>query len=292
MVNGSTIPVIAGLAVGIVLVALFSVMFKPDSMLTDEELVSKYSKIAEVRYFLDKYSDATAEVNRNPYDEYLTISFGVERQVDPPSYFYSGVHTLGIHLYTKPNHLSLAIYCGTNGMTGESGLSGIVMVDQVEEECFQTSYREQQFTVAASSVNGKNLGLRQATIVDPQVIAEYPLLQNMIAQVDKAGTKELDIFYRSIGNSEATFLTDERLAFAQTCLELVCYDELSTFINFGHETSYLIRIFVGDDPFGIRTDAETGVFVPDPSESELNGGVIVIEENDENTKIEIEYNEE
>lgn len=173
MVTGGSIPVIIGMTTGISLIVLFSTMFKPDSMLTDDELISKYSKIAEVNYLLDKYPDAIVEVNRTPYDRYLTISFSVERQVDPPSHFYTGIHSLGIHLYTNPNHLSLAIYCGKTGITAESGLTGITMVDEAEKECFQTSYRDQQFTIVANSVNGKNLGLRQANFVEPEVVEEY-----------------------------------------------------------------------------------------------------------------------
>jgi len=136
-------PVIAGLAVGIALVTFFSVMIKPDSALSDKELVSKYSKVPEVSYFLDKYPDAKTEVDRNPVEEYLTVSFTIERHLAPSSVFYSGNHTLGVNVYAKPNHLSLAIFCGMGGMTGEWGLSGMDMIDEAEKECFQTTTREE-----------------------------------------------------------------------------------------------------------------------------------------------------
>lgn len=155
MPDGAAAPVISGLAVGIALVVLFSVMIIPNSMLSDEDIISKYSEILEVRYFLDKYPDAIAEVNRNPNDEYLMITFSVEKKVfDLPTNSQNengetavflgntGVHLLGINVYTKPNHLSLAIFCGMVGMTGEWGLNGIDMVDEAEKECFQATTGE------------------------------------------------------------------------------------------------------------------------------------------------------
>jgi len=259
-------------------------------MLTDEELVSKYSKIPEIKYFLEKYPDANIEVDRSPYERYIGISFGVERQVDPPS-IYTGIHSLGIRLYTNPYHVSLNMYCGKTGMTGEWGLSGISQVDEAEKECFQTSYREQQFTIVANRVNGMSLGICTAHDVDPQVVEEYWLLKDAIFQLDKADVKGT-IVYRNINpNATTGFLIDNRLGFAQTCLEIICYDELSSFINLGdNKTSYMIRVFALDDPFhivGSVDTVETGMF---ESENEV-GEPIPVEVNDNGTKIEAEYNE-
>lgn len=122
MVDGSTFPVMAGLAIGIAFVVLFSAMLKPDFILSDEELVAKYSKLAEVRFFLDKYPEAKAAVSRSPNENDLQISYTVERQVEPPSELHTGINTFGIHVYTRPNHLSLGLSCGVyQGVTIEIG---------------------------------------------------------------------------------------------------------------------------------------------------------------------------
>jgi len=155
MVTGSLVPVIAGLAAGIALVVLFAVALKPDSMMSDDEIISKYSKIPEVRYFLDKYPDAKADVDRNPFEEFLTISFTVEKQIDQPAGWYTGTHNLGVNIYTKPNHVSLAIFCGMGGMTGEEGLSGINTIDAVEQEYFRAG---DEIGVFAPDTTGDELG--------------------------------------------------------------------------------------------------------------------------------------
>lgn len=58
MVTSSGIPVIAGLTIGIGFLVLFSVLFRPTSVLSDSKLLSSYSELAEVKYFFDKYPDA------------------------------------------------------------------------------------------------------------------------------------------------------------------------------------------------------------------------------------------
>ena len=141
-------PVIAGLAVGIAFVVLFSAMLKPDFMLSDEELVAKYSELAEVKYFLEKHPDAKAEVSRNQNDNYLSISYSVERQVAPPSELYTGINVFGIDVYTKPNHLSLGVFCAVyHGVTIGGGshdvsIGGGLKSDRIEEaekNCFPVS---------------------------------------------------------------------------------------------------------------------------------------------------------
>lgn len=121
-------------------VVVFSVVLKPDFLLSDDELISKYSKIAEVRHFLEKYPDAKAEVSRSPYEKYFEISYNVERQVEPPSVLYTGINIFGINVYNRPNHLSLAISCGVSqGLTFELGFDDINAIDEAEKNCFQTN---------------------------------------------------------------------------------------------------------------------------------------------------------
>lgn len=287
MGEGSGAPVAAGLAIGIAFVMVFSVVLKPDFMLTDEELISKYSELAEVKYFLEKYPDAGAEVNRNPNEENLRISFTVERQIYPPGQFYTGIHSLTVSVFAQPYHAAL-ISCGLGGISSMGSLESTDAIDVMEQRCFQTVTAEQQLTIAVNSKEGTGLGLRSALIIEREVIAEYPLLQNMIAEADK---KPEVIIRSNIAASDAqSLIGDERLWFETTCLEIVCYDEISSFINFGNNTSYLIRIFEGDDPFdggkGDYTDAETGIFSPETGVGEPIG---VVEVDDNNTTIEIEY---
>jgi hypothetical protein len=140
MVNGSSVPVVAGLAIGIAFIVLFSVVLKPDFILTDQELISKYGKLSEVKYFREKYPDAKAEVNRNPNEESLRVSFSFERQAQPPTDWYSGINTFGITVYSEPNHLSLATSCAASqGVTIEMGFDNITSIDEAEKNCFHTA---------------------------------------------------------------------------------------------------------------------------------------------------------
>ena len=133
------IPVIAGLSIGIAFVVSFAIVLRPDTMLSDEELVAKYSELEEVKYFLEKHPEAKADVSRNPYESYLGISYSVERQVAPPSELYTGINTFGIQIYTKPNQLSVGIFCGLyHGMTiGGLNNANINSIDEGEKNCFE-----------------------------------------------------------------------------------------------------------------------------------------------------------
>lgn len=161
MATDSLVPAIAGLAAGIAFVVLFAVVLKPDSMMSDDEIISKYSKIPEVKYFLDRYPDVNADVDRNPSSGFLTISFAVERQIGQPTDWDTGIHNLGVNVYTKPNHVSLAIFCGMGGMTGEEGLSGTNTIDAVEQECFQADSETVVFgpDITGDELGGGNFGL-------------------------------------------------------------------------------------------------------------------------------------
>jgi hypothetical protein len=137
MVDGSSLPVIAGLAIGVAFVVLFSALIKPDFMLSDEELISKYSELAEVKYFLNKYPDAKAEVNRNPHERGSEVLFSVERQIYPSGQFYTGIHSLTVSVSAKPFHPTLFISCGLGGISTLGSLEGTDTIDATEQRCFQ-----------------------------------------------------------------------------------------------------------------------------------------------------------
>jgi hypothetical protein len=158
MVIGSAFPVIAGLAIGIAFVVLFSAMLKPDFMLSDKELISKYSELAEVKYFLEKHPEAKGDVSRSQYENELEISYIIEKQVAPPSQLYTGVNTFGIHIFTKPNQLSVGIFCGVyHGVTIGGGYdANINSIDEAEKNCFHIADREGVFEpdISENELNG------------------------------------------------------------------------------------------------------------------------------------------
>nr|AFK24814.1 hypothetical protein Josef01_02j05_25 [uncultured archaeon] len=246
MVDGSLLPVIAGLAIGIGFVIAFT-------------LVVGNLPPEDVDGCCDEVEDIT-------FNEVIDLGIRDERSADTE-----------VGLFEPDN-------------------SG----DELNEidplafgDVFDFNFRDKGLTVAVNAVDGRYIGFFSAREIEPTVIAAYPLLQEMIEEADRAGTKELVIIYRNIrGNEAADFLTDGRLAFAQTRLELARYDEVSSFIHFGNDTSYIIRVFEAEngDPFAPDDDSgdETGIFEPEIGVGEP----IPVEASSGNeTNIEITYNE-
>jgi hypothetical protein len=126
------IPVIAGLIVGIAFIVAVAWSMTPASMSSDEALIAKYSRIPEVRYFLDKYPDSQVEVERLPTEQAIIVYFRVEKQVEPASEWYSGVNVLFVEAYKdRPNQLSLGVSCGfSQGMTVGVGIVDTKTIDE------------------------------------------------------------------------------------------------------------------------------------------------------------------
>jgi hypothetical protein len=138
MGDATTVPVVSGLAIGIAFIMLVSSMPKPDSLLSDEELIAKYSKLPEIKYFLGKYPDAKVEVDRNPHEQYFVILFTAERQVNPERRFDSGIHSLGVSVHAPPfRQAVLFISCGAGGMTTDRAVESIETIEDTEKWCFQ-----------------------------------------------------------------------------------------------------------------------------------------------------------
>lgn len=143
----SVLPVLAGLAVGVTFIVLFAMALRPDNVLSDEELIAKYSKLAQISYFLEKHPDARAEVERLSSEQALLVSYRVERQVEPASDLYTGINILSVSAYKDElNHVTLSVDCGvsqglTAGITFRTGVSfdEISAIDAWEERCFPTS---------------------------------------------------------------------------------------------------------------------------------------------------------
>ena len=140
----SGLPVVAGLAVGIGFMVLFAIILRPDLTLSDQELIAKYSKLAEIHYFLEKHPDAKAEVGRYPYEQALSVSYSVEKQVDPVSGLYTGINVLTITAdKNELNHLTLSIDCTVSrGVTVQSNFDDVSAIGTAEEWCFQTQGKD------------------------------------------------------------------------------------------------------------------------------------------------------
>ena len=142
--QGAAFPVIAGLAVGIGFVILFFVMLKPAFTLSDRELISKYSELAQVKYFLEKYPDAKAEVSRGLNGNSVKIVYSVERQVEQPSGLHTGTNTLRLHVYTRPDpyhprQFELACKVHQGMMIGWT-FADTGAMDEADKTCFYGDY--------------------------------------------------------------------------------------------------------------------------------------------------------
>jgi hypothetical protein len=144
MADGSTSPVIVGLAIGIGFVVLFASAFKPAIVPSDRELVANYSKLNEVRYFFEKYPSAKVEVSRPVNENYIDVIYSVERQVGQPSNLYSGINTLELHVYTTPNPYiptTLELVCKVSeGMTIGWTYADGNGIDEAERVCLYGDY--------------------------------------------------------------------------------------------------------------------------------------------------------
>jgi hypothetical protein len=320
MVDGTLLPIIAGLAVGIAFVVLFSAMLKSIDAMTDDELRRLVSnQYPQFEALKERYPDTPVQrIERYPWATYVHYEATKEPR-DENTVSFPGPRVLAITLTIKPlGPLTLHVSCGSGLSTDlpatvqaikttdclETGSNvGVYEPDNSGDELnqidlltfgsvFDFNFREKQLTVAVNTVDGKSIAFRSAVEIEPAVIARYPILQEMIEEADKSGTKESVIIYRNISGSEAEFLIDGKLAFTQTRLELVRYDEVSTLINFGGNTSYLIRVFEADnsDPFALDddTDDETGMFEP---ETDVGDPIPVEVSTGNETSIEITYNE-
>lgn len=78
--NGLYAPVIAGLAIGILLIAIFAFIFRPAIAKTDDELIANTKELPEVQYFLARYADAKIIVDRQPKD-IVVVSYQITREI-------------------------------------------------------------------------------------------------------------------------------------------------------------------------------------------------------------------
>lgn len=144
MGDSTTAPVISGLTIGIAFVILFSAMLKPAFTLPERELVSKYSELAEVQYFLEKYPDAKAEVSRGLNENSVEIVYSVERRAEQPSELYTGTNTLGLHVYTKPDPYhprQFELACKVHqGMTVGWTFADAGAMEEADKTCFHGDY--------------------------------------------------------------------------------------------------------------------------------------------------------
>jgi hypothetical protein len=132
------IPVISGLVIGSVFVIVVALAMASDTTLSDEAIVAKYSKISEVRHFLEKHPDAQTEVERIPNEQATIVYFRVEKQVEPASEWNSGVNVLSVSAYVDKTsgRPTLGVDCGSQGMTIGVGIVDKITIDEWEAICF------------------------------------------------------------------------------------------------------------------------------------------------------------
>lgn len=73
--HGVAIPVIAGLAAGIALIALFSMLLKPSFSMSDDEVRSKVRNLPEVQAFYERYTPLE-QIRREGTTTYVEYSIG------------------------------------------------------------------------------------------------------------------------------------------------------------------------------------------------------------------------
>lgn len=87
MSDGTILPVTAGLAIGVSLIIILALLFKPVEPLSDVELLAKTREIREVQFFLSEYPDAKPRIEREKYgeQEITTVTYALERDVYEPA---------------------------------------------------------------------------------------------------------------------------------------------------------------------------------------------------------------
>lgn len=83
--GGLYVPVIAGLAIGILLVTILAFTFKPAFAKTDEELIAETKELKEVRFLLSRYNDVKPIIDRETERGEVVVSYQVERQICEPT---------------------------------------------------------------------------------------------------------------------------------------------------------------------------------------------------------------
>lgn len=91
------VPVFAGFAIGIALIAILAILFKPEVPISDGELLATTREIKEVQYFLSRYPDAKPKIERedNGERERTTVTYALEKDVYEPAVTYGGEIGLG-----------------------------------------------------------------------------------------------------------------------------------------------------------------------------------------------------
>lgn len=111
--DGLYAPVVAGLAIGILLVAIFALSFKPAFAKTDDELIAETKELKEVRFLLARYNDAKPIIDRETERGKVVVSYQVERLICEPTNRFGDdcTRTLALNVvlpYIGPSHMSVS----------------------------------------------------------------------------------------------------------------------------------------------------------------------------------------
>jgi len=93
MSEGTILPVIIGVAIGISLIMILAFLFKPVESLSDAELLAKTREIQEVQFFLSEYPDAQPRIERegNGEQEITIVTYALEKDVYEPEAAYGEI---------------------------------------------------------------------------------------------------------------------------------------------------------------------------------------------------------
>jgi hypothetical protein len=112
--SDSLVPVIAGMAVGIAFIVLFSLAYKPAIQLSDAELIEKTKTMKEVQFFLQKYPDAKSGVDRSALPDSLYVTHSVQIKLANYGGMDDGIREKQLIVIVDPygsNNMALSLSC-------------------------------------------------------------------------------------------------------------------------------------------------------------------------------------
>jgi hypothetical protein len=130
---GDLAPVIAGLVLGVLIIFVMALFFRPPVPLSDSELIETSKHIKEAQSFLSKYPEAQARIERyHDGSETVLIAFGVEKNICEPeydgTYGFGSTRELALKLEYRQNPIAayasvpkMYVQCGGPISIQESG---------------------------------------------------------------------------------------------------------------------------------------------------------------------------
>jgi hypothetical protein len=141
--SNALVSVVAGLAIGIAFVILFSVLFVWPMPLTNEQVMGVAGDMPEVKAFMAAYPDGKVQVYRTEYNKYSenpVMVYSYEKIYDDGKINQSRL-LIGLDKTTaKPSRAMLMLNCAVSSVQGFGGItvdeSGTSIVESLQKtEC-------------------------------------------------------------------------------------------------------------------------------------------------------------